>query len=202
MAESDGVSNGRGSGAGIDPSCDLPLPRAVPAGRLLPEQLESACKLAARGVDTPTIAAVLGEPEKRVERELARRQSKQAIRRLRGRDVLLEIDHEREMRDMLPRARDRIRHGMEHALPKDAAAIGMKLHEALIQKPPQRIEHQIQGTLSHDFSGLIEGLRQSIEAIREVQQGRNPLERVVRGDVGLAQHRPALTAGAEEPKTG
>lgn len=173
-----------------------PTPR--PWIQLTDKELESACKLAARGVDVPTIADALLLPEKRVDRALRSRKGRHTVRWLRGRQILAEIEHEEQMRDLLPRARKSVKEGIEVAAAKDAAQIGMKVHEAVIQKPPQRIEHTHQGRIEHDLTPIFEKLQESLGRIREAQSGRDPLARVVRGDVGLAQHRPLLPADTPE----
>jgi hypothetical protein len=161
---------------------------------LTEQELERACKLASRGVDIPTIADALLLPEKKVARALHSRKGTHKVRWLRGRAILAELEHEEAMREMLPSGRTAIRDGLSQAPAKDAAQIGLKLHEAVIQKPAQRVEHTHQGRIEHDLSPIFERLTESLEKIREAQAGRNPMERVVRGDVGLAQHRPMLPA--------
>ena len=189
------------SGAAHTPSSPSAPPVRVPPKRLrqpwkqLSEsELETACKLAARGVDVPTIADALMHPEKRVERALKSRVGRHKVRWIRGQAILKEVEHEEAMRDLLPRARKSVKEGMEVATAKDAAAIGMKVHEAVIQKPPQRIEHTHQGRIEHDLTPIFSKLQDSLTAIREAQAGRDPLARVVRGDVGLSQNRPMLPA--------
>src|SRR5262245_45770111 len=59
--------------------------------RLTRDQLEVACKLRARGVDTATIAAVLLEPTRRVDRDLRSRVAQNLIRAVRGKSMLLEL---------------------------------------------------------------------------------------------------------------
>lgn len=195
-----GTGSGPGEATPARAPSDLsrPSPRK-PSGlsvrkKLSEEELERACKLAARGVDLPTIADALRLQERRVAQALRSRAGTHKVRWLRGRAILAELEHEEAMRDMLPRGRKAIREGMDAANAKDSAGIGLKLHEAVIQKPPQRIEHTHQGRIEHDLTPIFERLTESLAQIREAQAGRDPLARVVRGDVGLAQHRPLLPA--------
>lgn len=200
---------GTGSGVGGAVPATGPLSPSPPSGRVPPPrkkqpwiqlseaELESACKLAARGVEVETIADALLLPEKRVARALRSRKGRHKVRWLRGQAILQELEHEEAMRGLLPRARKSVKEGLECASAKDAAQIGMKVHEAVIQKPPQRIEHTHQGRIEHDLTPIFERLQESLGKIREAQQGRDPLARVVRGDVGLAQHRPLLPADTD-----
>ena len=202
MVEND-LDTGTGPDAAMPTSAPLSRVRPTPPARrpwiqLTDAELERACKLAARGVDLPTIASAMLLPEKRVERALRSRKGSHTVRWLRGRAILAELEHEEQMRDLLPRGRKAIREGMDAANAKDSAQIGLKLHEAVIQKPAQRVEHTHQGRIEHDLSPIFERLTESLEKIREAQAGRNPMERVVRGDVGLAQHRPMLPTGEDE----
>lgn len=215
MVEGDALDDGTGPDAATPakapPSRVRPnQPFTIAEGRptragwakLSEDELERAAKLAARGVDVPTIAAALLLEEKTVARALRSRKGAHKVRWLRGRAILAELEHEEAMRDLLPSGRVAIRDGLSAANAKDAAGIGLKLHEAVIQKPPQRIEHTHQGRIEHDLTPIFEKLTQSLERIREAQAGRDPLARVVRGDVGLAQHRPLLPAETDSSDGG
>lgn len=191
-----GAGGERPSGAAHSPSSP-PSRLRKPWTQLSESQLDQACKLALRGLDPQAIADVIDLPEKRVARSLQSKAGRARQRKIRGQAILAELEHEEAMRGLLPKVPKTVKEGMEVASAKDAAAIAMKVHEAVIQKPPQRIEMTHSGRIEHDLTPIFSKLQESLSAIREAQAGRDPLARVVRGDVGLAQHRPLLPAGEE-----
>lgn len=157
---------------------------------------ESACLLAARGVDTETIAAVLAEKPTKVARAIRSPKGKQRIRKIRGSEVLLEVTHQDRMRDMLPVARQAILDGIRHAQnSKNAADVGRWIHEAVIAKPAQKHEHKIEGRIEHDLTPVFDKILGLIETVKEVREGRpDPLRRVISGHEAMAQ-RKALPSG-------
>ena len=99
MVGDDLLDTGSGSGAVVPSGAPLDRVRPMPPARrpwiqLTDAELERACKLAARGVDLPTIAAAMLLPEKRVARALRSRKGSHTVRWLRGRAILAEVEHE------------------------------------------------------------------------------------------------------------
>jgi hypothetical protein len=179
-------------------------PHAAPLGtrprqrRGLPDEaMDRACRMALRGIDAETIAAVLQVSERRVKVALSSRNGRQRVRWLRGQQLLSEIEHEQAMRQLLPDARRAIGQGMSQSPAKDAAKVALALHEAVVAKPAQKIEHTHQGRIEHDLGPVFERLQEGLAKVREAQLGKDPLARVMRGDLGLAKHRPLLPSGEE-----
>ena len=194
MAEGDALGSGGDGGAGGTSLTPAPPPPRWKA--LTEEGFESACMLAVRGVDVDTIAAVLREPAKRVERALRSRPGRKRLQELRGASVLRKIKYEEKLSSLLPHGAEAIEQGLRKAATvKNAADVGRWLHEAMVAKPAQKHEVDVSGRIEHDLSPVFERIAEGLRELKEAQRGRpDPLTRVMDGTQALAQ-RKVLTDG-------
>jgi len=163
--------------------------------RLTPEALEAACHMHVRGIDAATIAAAIDSTERRVEAALRRRPVKKRLEQLRGEVVLREVQHHFGLHELLPKGRKAIDDALYQGNAKVRSDVGRWLHEVLVGKPTEKRELTVQGRVEHDLSPVLGQIQQHLTAIREANQGRDPLSRVRQGDEVVV--RPQLPSGEE-----
>jgi hypothetical protein len=149
-----------------------------------------------RGIDPATIAAAVGSTERRVEAALRRRPVKARLEQIRGEVVLREVQHHFGLHELLPNGRKAIGDALYQGNAKVRSDVGRWLHEVLIGKPTDKSEVHVSGRLEHDLSPVLGQIQQHLSAIREANQGRDPLARVRQGDEVLV--RPQIQSGTEE----
>jgi hypothetical protein len=130
------------------------------------------CKLASADVPLEQIAdALMVKPG--VIRKLVRsRPGKARIRALKVADRTAEIQQKFGLLEMLPKARKVLSGAMDTGNTKERSQVAQWLHEAVISKPVQKVEHKIQGKLEHDLTPLFQGMAEHLKALKEANQGR------------------------------
>ena len=164
-------------------------------GNLDADSFESMCLLASRGMPAAEIAGVLLRSERKIEQLLKRPSTKARIAYLRGQQALRELEHEHELRELLPKARLAVAKAMaEGSIPQSQRSAHW-LHEQLIPKPAQRVEKHVtlDGRVQHDLAPVFGQIKDLLASVREANQGDGWRKRVKSGGEAIA--RPALTSG-------
>ena len=139
------------------------------------------CRLAAKGHSRELIAGKLGKSPDAIRRLLGKPRYRRRVEELRAELVVQLVDHEFELHGMLPKARRALEDGFENQNARIRLDTAKFLHSAVVEPPVERKQVRIEGRLEHDLSPMIAKISESLQALRESNQGRHPLARVKRG---------------------
>ena len=139
------------------------------------------CRLASQEKGAAFIGASLRIQPPRVARLLARRVNRLRVAQLRAEKATRLVEHEFEMVGLLPKARKVLEDGFENQNARIRLDTAKFLHSAVVEPPVERKQVRIEGRLEHDLSPMIAKISESLAALRESNQGRDPLARVKRG---------------------
>ena len=156
---------------------------------------EIACMLAARDWTFDQIRDSVGCGKKTLRRFIHSRPAKARIKYLKTAKQRAEVEQDLGLVGLLPKARTVLNEAMDRGNTKERSQVAQWLHEAVISKPVQKVEHKIQGKLSHDLTPLFAQMGEALQALKQANSGRDPLSRVQIGTEKLVR---ALPSGDEE----